>query len=48
MKCGFPNRYNKECDIRCEYYHTCTRSEYYKKERQEDGRTQNVYKKSDR
>ena len=37
MKCGFPNE-NKECNIYCEYYHTCTRGEYRKKEEKEHGR----------
>lgn len=37
MKCGFPKQ-DKECNVRCEYYHTCTRSEYRKKEEQEDGK----------
>jgi hypothetical protein len=36
MKCGFTNK-DKECNIRCEYYHTCTRSEYNKKESREHG-----------
>ena len=37
MKCGFTNK-DKECNLHCEFYHTCTRSEYYKKEDREDGR----------
>ena len=36
MMCEFPNE-NKECNITCQYYHTCTRSEYKKKEVKEDG-----------
>ena len=36
MKCGL-SKEDKECDIKCQYYHTCTRSEYRKKE-YEDGR----------
>lgn len=28
MKCDFDAE--KECNIRCQYYHTCTRSEYRK------------------
>lgn len=33
MKCDFNKE--KECNIRCQYYHTCTRSEYKKKEKEE-------------
>ena len=43
MKCSFANKRGKECDLHCQYYHTCTRSEYYKKERQEDGKQKNVH-----
>ncbi len=45
MKCGFANK-NKECNIKCEYYHTCTRSEYNKKESADNGGKTNVHKKS--
>lgn len=38
MKCSFDKREEykkqKDCNIRCQYYHTCTRSEYIEKERQ--------------
>ena len=37
MKCQFPNDKDKECDMNCKYYHTCTRSEYKKKEGQVNG-----------
>lgn len=36
MKCSFLDKRGKECNIYCQYYHTCTRSEYKKKERQEE------------
>lgn len=31
--CGFKD--GKKCNIRCQYYHTCTRSEYRKREQAE-------------
>ncbi len=40
MKCGFTNK-DKDCDIKCQYYHTCTRSEYRQKEGKEDGNKKN-------
>ena len=40
MKCAFPNE-DKECNIRCIHYHTCTRSEYKQKEGKEDGNKKN-------
>ena len=46
MKCGFSNKWDKECNIKCEYYHTCTRSEYNKKESREHGEQQRLGKTS--
>ena len=37
MICPFNSEKMKECNIRCQYYHTCTRSEYRKKEGQDNG-----------
>ena len=48
MKCSFYKREQKECNLHCQYYHTCTRSEYRKKESKEHGGKTNVYKESDR
>ncbi len=47
LTCPFRTGNGKECDMKCEYYHTCTRSEYRKKESKEDGRCK-VDKDNDR
>lgn len=36
MICPFEKEKMKECNIRCKYYHTCTRSEYRKKGERND------------
>ena len=41
MKCSFDRKGKKECDLKCEYFHTCTRSEYQKKEGNENGNKKN-------
>ena len=47
MKCEF-SKEDKNCDIKCQNYHVCTRGEYYntyirnsKKESDEDGNKKN-------
>lgn len=45
MKCSFTNQ-NKECNIKCQYYNTCTRSEYQKKEGNQHGTEQRMDKTS--
>ena len=47
VRCQFPQE-DKDCDIKCQYYHVCTRGEYYntyvrnpKKESNKDGNKKN-------
>lgn len=42
MICTFLDEHGKECNEKCIYYKTCTRSEY-KKEVTDDGREKNVH-----
>ena len=37
MKCDFNKE--KECNIRCQYYHTCTRSVFRKQEQEKTGKS---------
>lgn len=41
MICPFNSEERKVCNDMCQYYKTCTRSEYRKKESKEDGDKKN-------
>lgn len=38
MKCQFTDTWNKECDMKCKYFNTCTRNPHNKKGQKDDKR----------